>query len=396
MRVLIVSSIFAGAHQNPWLIDDLADAFALLGDEVDVVVHDTKNARKRGRTTSASGAVGIESVGPTTIRRRRLGKIINYIIAGVGLHRFVSSVDRANPYDVCIFTSVGIFSWGAPARLKRTKKASRLVFVLWDFFPIHHREIGRFTARIPLEPLRRLEGLAIKNADRIAVMSSANEDFLRRYHPRVDVPTVIVPPWSTEPAELHEYAGIRNDRFTMVFGGQLVAGRGVETLIRSVANVRNGNRPVYLTIAGDGNDRAALMRLANELDNSSSITFLRALPREEYRTILRSVHVGIAITVPHVTPPTFPSKIVEYCAAGIPAIACVEESSDAGDLLESTGAGIAARAGDVSDLARAIETLFDEHLAGTLGRRSRCARELFTNRLSVRKAAEALRSVATP
>jgi glycosyltransferase involved in cell wall biosynthesis len=392
MRILIVSHGFAGAHQNPGLLDDLAVTLAGMGDEVDIVVHDAKFARSRGRTVSPDGTVRIESVGPSTIRRGRLGKLINHTVAGFGLHRFVGSINRATPYDLCIYASIGILSWGAPARLRRTNRVSRLVFVLWDFFPIHHRQIGRIKARFFLEPLRRLEGLAMKDADRIAVMSPANETFLRRYHPRIDVPTVIVPPWSTEHTELRDHDPAHNERFTVIFGGQLVEGRGVDTLIRSVAHLRAKNRPIHLAIAGDGHARTQLVRLTKDL-GSSGITFLGQLSREEYRTIMRSVHVGVAITVPHVTSPTFPSKIVEYCAAGVPAIVCVEESSDAGDLVEGAGAGIAARAGDVADLSRAIETLFDEHRAGTLGHRSRRARELFTSRLSVHKAAEALRSV---
>lgn len=394
MRILVVSSGFSGAHRNPGLLDDLADTFVAMGDEVDVVIHDAKFARRRGRTSPPSGAVRIESVGPATIRRGRLGKLVNHAASGFGLHRFAASVTRTKPYDLCIYASIGLISWGAPVRLRRTKKAARLVFVLWDFFPIHHGQIGRIKTRIFMEPLRRLEGLAMKGADCIAVMSPANDAFLRHYHPRVDVPTIIVPPWSSEPAELREHDRVLNDQFTMIFGGQLVEGRGVDTLIRAVACVRDKNRPVRLFIAGDGHARPALVRLANEL-GGNGITFLGQLPREEYRTVVKSTHVGVAITVPNVTPPTFPSKIVEYCAAGVPAIVCVEESSDAGDLVENAGAGVAARAGDVADLARAIETLFDEYLAGTLELRSRCARDLFTTRLSVRRAAEALRRVST-
>jgi len=394
MRVLIVTGNFAGENQNPWLLDDLALQFARSGDEVDVIVHDTKNARARGSQDRHVDGIRVTSVGPTRVRAGRLGKILNHVEAGWGLHTIGFRSARTSPYDLCVYTSIGAFSWGLPARLRRAGLVKRSVFVLWDFFPIHQLEIGRIAANWLHAPLRGLESLSMRNADAIAVMSPANERFLRTYHRDVRGETILVPPWASDPFSGGIVrSGTKRERFTAIFGGQLVAGRGLDTLLRAAKRLQDSACPVDILIVGDGSARVSLIALAQELGLTNT-TFLAGLPREEYRELLRSSHIGIAVTVAGVSPPTFPSKIVEYCASGVPMVVCVEPASDAGSIVEAAGAGLSARAGDDASLATAIKELHAEEAAGILEARARRARDFFEAELSVSRAVETIRAVA--
>jgi len=85
--------------------------------------------------------------------------------------------------------------------------------------------------------------------------------------------------------------------------------------------------------------------------------------------------------VPNVSIPSFPSKIVDYCAAGLPVIVCIEDASDAGDIVAAANAGIKVAAGDEGALAQAIETMWQEHEQGTLAARGNAARALFVREL---------------
>lgn len=393
MRVLIVTGAFAGANENPWLLDDLAIAFADAGDEIDVLVHDSKHARARGRNDYPDSRIRLFSVGPTKIRRRSLGKFVNYVAAGWGLHTLGFRHVRRRRYDLCVYASIGIFSWGLPTRLRRAGIATRSVFVLWDFFPIHQLEIGRLTRKVLHDPLRRLEALSMKDADVIAVMSPANERFLRAYHPNVHSRTIIVPPWASDPVSPTAGRAPRRERFTVIFGGQLVVGRGLDTLLHAARRLQDDLLPIDLLIVGDGPARGDLTALAEQIGLTNT-TFLSKLPRDEYRGLLQSAHVGVAITVPGVTPPTFPSKIVEYCASAVPVVVCVESASDAGAIVEAAGAGVAVPAGDEASLASAIGALYEEHLQGLLESRARKARAWFEAELSVSRAANTLRATA--
>ncbi|TFD63134.1 glycosyltransferase WbuB [Cryobacterium suzukii] len=387
MRALVVAGQFAGPGISPWLLDDLVLALAQAGHEVDVIVFDSKHARPKGPAAIQYANVRICSVGPTVIRPGRIGKLLAHSAAGFGLHTRGYRFSHGRDYDVCMYTSIATFSWGFPTRLRIRGRAKTLLFILWDFFPIHQIEIGRIRARAWHMPLRHLERASMKRADIVAVMSDANERFLRSYHPGLKAQIAIVPPWASGPNVFA--SGTRRDRFTAVFGGQLAHGRGIETLLLAAKELQGESNDIEILVLGDGTEKEKLIATSRDL-GLNNLVFQPSLPRSEYRALINSVHVGIAITVPNVTPPTFPSKIVEYCASALPVVVCVEESSDAGQLIEQWGAGIAVPAGDSVALARALLVLYAEYKAGSLPARSDAALALFSSELSVSRAVSRL------
>lgn len=381
MKIALYAGDFAGAGRSEWLLDDLAAALAERGHSVDVILFDTKAGRVPGRRRSPTDLFDIVSLGPALRRSGVSGRISAMLGTAVRLRRHARSV-RPGAYDLALFTSVAMMSWGAPGILRRRKGADRLALVLWDFFPIHNVEIGRLR-RSPLIPLlRRCEALAMRSADTVAVMSAANERFLRSYFPRMAAHTVIVPPWaSAEPPAEREATSV----FQVIFGGQLVKGRGVDTLLHAVSALQDAGSAVELIIAGDGPERSGLEDLARRL-KLDCVVFTGALPRDEYREVLAGADLGIAVTVSGVTPPTFPSKIVEYCAAGVPVVVCVETASDAHEWLEEAGAGLGAEAGSATSLASAIAEFRDRWARGGSVTGRRAARRLFEEKLSVQQA----------
>jgi glycosyltransferase involved in cell wall biosynthesis len=88
-----------------------------------------------------------------------------------------------------------------------------------------------------------------------------------------------------------------------------------------------------------------------------------------------------------VSVPSFPSKIIEYCANALPVIVSVEPTSDAGHLIEDRNAGLVTTAGDATQLARAIARLSSEQVDGTLNQRGIAAKRLFETEFSVEVAA---------
>jgi glycosyltransferase involved in cell wall biosynthesis len=391
LTILIVASYLGGREGNPWLLDDLAVAFADAGHEVDVLVHDPNRSWLQGRTAYLDDRIRIFNVGPKHVRRGRIGKILNYAAAGWGLHTAGMNFARAKTYDLGIYTSIGSFSWGLPSRLRRSGIVRKLVFVLWDFFPIHQMQIGRIKQRGVHAPLRAIERLAISGADAIAVMSPANERFLRSYHPEVKARTVIVPPWASDSTTTSP-APERRSKFTAVFGGQLAPGRGVDILLEAMHQLQTDGVPIDLLVVGDGPAKAALMTRAVELGLANT-QFRGALRRSDYRKLLQTAHVGVAITVPGVSPPSFPSKISEYCASAVAVVVSVEPSSDAGAVVEAAGAGVTVPVGDAPALAHALQKLQGEFVNGSLDRRRQRARVLFEQQLSVRRAAEVIGSI---
>lgn len=394
LKVLVVTGQYAADGPNPWLLDDLCVELARVGHEVSVMVHDPKHGRPWAPIPSGSPGLRAWSVGSTRDRQGRLQKIAGYLQAGVGLHTRGFRQVRDQSYDLCLYTSIAAFSWGFPSRVRRRGIATKLVLILWDFFPIHQIEIGRIRAKILSRPLKAIERLAIRRADVVALMTPANQDFFRAYHPGLCMETVIIPPWSSSGGRVPDNVEKRS-RFTVIFGGQLAKGRGVETLLDAAARLQATGDAIDIVIAGDGTER---QRLQDDAASRSlaNVSFLGRLPRAQYRSVLERAHVGIAITVPGVTPPTFPSKIVEYCGVGLPVIVCVEPGSDAGDIVERYRAGIQVLAGDADGVTGAIRTLFLEYEHGRLTEWADSARELYRTELSTECAVDRLEAIVDP
>lgn len=384
-RVLVVTMAYSVDGTRPWLLDDLVLGLAGQGAEVDVIVADTKQVRPRGAAPSTDERIRVWSVGPTSQRSTAFGKLISYGGAAFRLHTSGYRLVKKEKYDLCIFTSIAAVTAGFPARVRRAGIARRLVFVLWDFFPIHQIEIGRIT-RGPLTALLKvLERLAIGNADFIATMTPRGTAFLNAYHRGLRGSTIEIRPWSS-PSPGSSAPSQRNAVFTVVFGGQLVAGRGVSTLLDAAGLLQNWGIPAQIEIYGSGADRVVLESRA-QAEGLKIVHFQDLLSREEYRTVLARAHLGIAVTVPDVSVPSYPSKIVDYCLAGLPVIACVEAATDAGTLVEEAGVGLATPAGDGQRLAEAIRTMYSEFRIGSWAARSVAAREYFNTDLATEVAA---------
>jgi glycosyltransferase involved in cell wall biosynthesis len=124
--------------------------------------------------------------------------------------------------------------------------------------------------------------------------------------------------------------------------------------LRERANVR-------LTLVGDGRDMPIFREQATRLGlTEAQVSFRGFVPHAEALDIVSKADVGI---VPHhaveAWNTTIPNKLFDYMAAGLAVI--TSDAAPAARIVRTTGAGEVFRAGDASDLARAIERLADPH-----------------------------------
>jgi len=167
---------------------------------------------------------------------------------------------------------------------------------------------------------------------------------------------------------------------TFLYVGRLKRYKGVEIALRALALARRARLDLVLEIAGQGDDRARLARLARELNLGDAVRFLGFVPEEEKRRLLRRAWAVV-----------FPSpkegwgiSNVEAAGCGTPALA-----SDSPGLRESVrdgATGFLVPHGAADALAdRMLALAADSGLASRLGRGARA----FAEQLSWERAAEA-------
>jgi glycosyltransferase involved in cell wall biosynthesis len=144
----------------------------------------------------------------------------------------------------------------------------------------------------------------------------------------------------------------------IVYGGRLVAGKGVDVLVRAAALLEHD---VELIVAGYGPERAPLEDLARGI--GARVRFTEALETDAFLALLGQADVAV---FPGLEGEGLPSFVVEALAAGVPVV-----GTDVGSVGRAVDRAVPP--GDERALARAI----DEVLAGDLEERRLRARLAF-------------------
>lgn len=119
-----------------------------------------------------------------------------------------------------------------------------------------------------------------------------------------------------------EAPGDTNRPFRMVFHGTLTSRLGVDTAVRSVALARMEIPNIRFEITGDGEQRAELLALVDELGLQSHVTFSSGfVPVEELADRIAGADLGVLASRENAaTDLMLPVKLLEYARMGIPCV----------------------------------------------------------------------------
>jgi glycosyltransferase involved in cell wall biosynthesis len=142
----------------------------------------------------------------------------------------------------------------------------------------------------------------------------------------------------------------------LVFLGRIVTTKGLLLLLEATRLLQKQNRPIELKIIGDGPERSAKEKLAEEWKLATQVHFLGRLPDSQVAELLATADL---LVVPSLGGEVFGMVVAENMLRGIPILA-----SDLGAFVEVLGdAGRTFKTGDSTDLARQIGQLLDDSAA---------------------------------
>jgi len=114
----------------------------------------------------------------------------------------------------------------------------------------------------------------------------------------------------------------RRDGFRLIYHGALLERYGLDIAIQAVSQVRHEIPGIHLSLIGYGEHLPCLIRLIDELGLSQHVSIENMHLAEELPDIIRTCHLGV---VPYrndvFTDGLLPTKLMEYAALGMPAIA---------------------------------------------------------------------------
>ncbi len=154
---------------------------------------------------------------------------------------------------------------------------------------------------------------------------------------------------------------------TLLYVGRLEPYKGVDYLIRSLADVRKHVPDVRLLIAGEGSERGSLEMLAKDLGLRDHVSFLGHVARPQMQSLYE--HAALVV-MPSTWPEAFGKVGIEAMSVGRPVVAT--DVGGVADWLMDGANGILVRPKDADALSSAIKRIFaDEKL---FERMSECAR----------------------
>jgi len=258
------------------------------------------------------------------------------------------------------------------ARLKGTP----FVFNLQDLFPDVAIQLGVLRDRRAVALFRGIEELTYRRAAHLTVLSAGMAELLARRGVPPDKVSVIpncvdldtITPRTVSAAR--QRLGLQ-ERFVVGFSGRIGASQGLESVVDAAALLADDPHLQFLVV-GSGSSLATIQARAQRL-GLANLRFLPTAPREELADSLAAADLHLVPLRRGLATYSVPSKLLGIMAAGRPALASVDEGSEAARLIARAGCGTVVPPEDPAALAAAIRSYAADtargHREGAAGRR---------------------------
>jgi glycosyltransferase involved in cell wall biosynthesis len=322
------------------------------------------------RPHAAAPASAIPAVGSRSVSNLRLhlGHLKRFPDAHLGWLPFALGAARRVSFDVAYSSSGPFTSHLVGLALKRLTGRAWVAELRDGWYRWNRAIFPDYPAwRDRLE--RRLEASALRSADRVVLVTDRMAAAFRCQYPDLPEEHFAVVSNGFDPAQFPttgepppEHPG-----WNVVHAGALYYGRSLASFLEAAARVAAADasfaHEFRLTLIGtlDGSARAELIQRATatqvqfrgQVDHASTIEGMRSA---DALLLVANTTPGAEATVP--------GKLFEYLAMGRPVLAVAPPDSSTADVLEQTGGGWLAPAGEPEAIASVLAQAFYDRSRG--------------------------------
>ncbi len=190
---------------------------------------------------------------------------------------------------------------------------------------------------------RNKEKKLYRISDIIGCMSPANVDFVIAHNENISVSKLTECPNVLEIVDKSVNAETRDairakyniplDKKVFVYGGNLGKPQDIANLVACIDSQKN-NENAFFIVIGSGTDQQIMSDYATGVD-TSRVRYMQMLPKEDYDTLVGACDVGLIFLDHRFTIPNFPSRLLSYMQAKIPALAVTDSNTDIGRIIEA-------------------------------------------------------------
>lgn len=312
---------------------------------------------------------------PSYSKNISLRRLINHFLWAQSFYRLALCCKKAP--DVIIVSSPPLLSGRKAIQLGRKLLAKVIIDVqdMWpEAFAVALPRKIRGVGQIFLGPLRSLANSNYRDADAIIAVSSTYFERARGENRGIVIPLgVELDGWPDPPKERPQ------SPFRITYIGSMGRSYDLDTILM-VASELMTIRDIVFTIAGEGIKKESLLKIAQQ-KGLANVELTGWLPYDEMIQLLQRSHIGLNPILPH-SMISWPNKIFDYFAAGLPVISSVKGELES--FIKNEGVGLYYEAGNVSSLKEAILALYcSSQLRQKMGVKSRqLVEERFDRRIS--------------
>ena len=361
MKIVVLVTKFDVSGQKTYLTDELCAVLQEQGHTVDVIFLDWHRAHS-GETIISKDGLTIHVLMPAGGKSGFFSKVIQWAFSSFGVASYYTKHFGKGAHDLLISFSPSVAFAAALFRLKG--RVTYRFLVQWDFFPHHQAQIGLIPFRWMTSLGAAVESSLMNTFTNIGCMSPRNVAYLKdHYNISSGIQVGVLPIWAKvrpRPAvnrsEVLMRHNIPDAASIAVFGGQIAAGRGIEDLVEIAKLAKKRSSSLRVVVIGTGPKMQWLLEESALL--GGYLIILQAVPRNEYLELIACCDIGLVLTVPNVDVPSFPSKVMDYCCAGVPVAAAVEKTTDFGEFIVAQGFGQFCEAGKPAALFEILNCLY--------------------------------------